>query len=127
MAARRRGVYLAGVDYAFWGLVALALVIVILPRLLGRKHRVGGADARRKVDEGALLLDVRTPAEFENGHLPGATNIPVGELGRRVEELPKDRPIIAYCQSGMRSASAVRALRAKGVEAYNLGPMSAWG
>lgn len=113
-------------ENAFWGLVAVALLVLVLPRLMGAKFRIPGAEARRRIEEGALLLDVRTPTEFSGGHLPGAVNVPVGELARRLGEVPKDRPVIAYCQSGMRSSSAVRLLRARGYEAWNLGPMSAY-
>jgi phage shock protein E len=115
------------VNDVFWWLAALALAILIIPRLLGAKYRIPGAEARKKVEDGAFLLDVRTPAEFAGGHLPGATNVPVGELSRRLGDIPKDRPVVAYCQSGMRSSSAVRLLRAQGYEAWNLGPMSAYG
>ncbi len=113
-------------DYAFWGLVAVVILFAVLPRLLGAKHRIGRADAHRRVEEGALLLDVRTPGEFAGGHLPGAENVPLDALASRLSELPKDRAIVAYCQSGMRSASAVRLLRREGFDAWNLGPKSAW-
>jgi rhodanese-related sulfurtransferase len=111
---------------AFFWLAVLALAALFIPRFLGLKHRIGGVEARKKVEDGALLLDVRTPAEFAGGHLPGAKNVPVGELSARLGELPKDRAIVAYCQSGMRSASAVRLLRAQGFEAWNLGGMGAY-
>lgn len=118
--------YVAAVDYAFWGLVAAVIVFAFLPRILGAKHRIAGADARARVKNGAILLDVRTPGEFAGGHLPGAKNIPLDALSSRMGELAKDRPIVAYCRSGMRAASAVRLLRREGFEAWNLGPKSAW-
>jgi rhodanese-related sulfurtransferase len=67
-----------------------------------------------------LLLDVRTPKEFAAGHIPGATNIPVDELRSRLGELPRDRPITAYCQVGQRGYLAVRILRQTGFQAANL-------
>lgn len=67
------------------------------------------------------LLDVRTPEEFNSGHLPGAINIPVDELRSRLEELPGDRQIVAYCQVGQRGYLATRILRQRGFNAANVG------
>ncbi|MGF1469041.1 MAG: rhodanese-like domain-containing protein [Sandaracinaceae bacterium] len=91
-------------------------------------HAVSGTEARRLVTEDhAILLDVRTPQEFRAGHLDGALNIPVQALGGRLEELDRGRPIVAYCRSGGRSASATQMLRREGFTAHDLGPMGAWG
>ena len=57
-----------------------------------------------------LLLDVRQPEEYEAGHIPGATLIPLGELEARQEELDRNRKIITYCRSGHRSMAAAIAL-----------------
>jgi rhodanese-related sulfurtransferase/rubrerythrin len=57
-----------------------------------------------------LLLDVRQPEEYEDGHIPGATLIPLGELEARQEELERNRKIITYCRSGHRSMAAAIAL-----------------
>lgn len=86
------------------------------------------AEAHRLVEAGALLLDVRTPAEFAAGHVAGAVNIPVQELRERLAELPaKEQPVVVYCRSGARSASATAMLREAGHTAiHDLGPMSAW-
>jgi NADPH-dependent 2,4-dienoyl-CoA reductase/sulfur reductase-like enzyme/rhodanese-related sulfurtransferase len=67
-----------------------------------------------------FLLDVRTPDEFRNGHIPGAVNIPIDELRDRLTELPTDRAIVAYCQVGMRGYLATRILMQKGFEVANL-------
>lgn len=110
----------------FFGIVAAVVFILILRASAG--PRISGADARQKVASGALLLDVRTPGEFASGHIKGAMNIPVQELGSRFGEVgATDRPVVVYCASGMRSARAAAMLRAKGwAEVYNLGPQSAW-
>lgn len=95
----------------------------------GRKdHRSSASErAHELVDSGALLLDVRTPGEYAGGHLPGAVNIPVQELGERARELPAtDRAIVIYCRSGARSAAAASALQSLGYRVHDLGPMSAW-
>jgi peroxiredoxin family protein/rhodanese-related sulfurtransferase/TusA-related sulfurtransferase len=63
---------------------------------------------------GAALVDVRSPQEFETWHIPGAVNVPLGELRARAGELPKDRPIRLYCAVGFRSYLAHRALRQRG-------------
>jgi NADPH-dependent 2,4-dienoyl-CoA reductase/sulfur reductase-like enzyme/rhodanese-related sulfurtransferase len=67
-----------------------------------------------------LLLDVRTPDEFQSGHLPGARNIPVDELRQRVRELPRDRDIAAYCQVGQRGYLATRILLQSGFRVSNI-------
>lgn len=89
--------------------------------------KVDGPQARQLVQEGAFLLDVRTPEEFAEGHLPGAVNVPVQVLGERLGEIPKDRPVVVYCRSGGRSARASNQLTAAGYDApYDLGAMTNW-
>lgn len=83
-------------------------------------------DGRRRVAEGALLLDVRTPQEFAVGHVPGAKNIPVQELAQRLAELGAPRRVVVYCRSGGRSASATEILRQAGHDVLDVGPMSAY-
>lgn len=74
-----------------------------------------------------FLLDVRQPDEYRDGHIPGATLIPLGELPRRVDDLPRDREIICVCHSGNRSGSATRHLLSAGFKAVNLsGGMISW-
>ena len=68
-----------------------------------------------------FLLDVRTPQEFANGHIPGAVNIPVDDLRSRLQELPQDRKIAVYCQVGQRGYIATRILVQKGFSAANIG------
>ncbi len=67
-----------------------------------------------KTAESAFLLDVRSPAEYEAWHLPGAQNIPLGTLRARLAQLPKDRPIRVYCKVGFRSYLAQRLLQQRG-------------
>jgi len=67
-----------------------------------------------------FLLDVRTPNEFAAGHIPDAVNIPVDDLRTRVNELPKDREIAAYCQVGQRGYLATRILNQSGHSAKNV-------
>ena len=67
-----------------------------------------------------FLLDVRSSAEFERGAIPGAVNIPIEELRERLDETPSDRPIVAYCQVGIRGYLATRLLGQRGRRAANL-------
>jgi len=82
--------------------------------------------AKEWVEDGAILLDVRTVGEHQSGHVEGSLNIPVQELEGRIPELDADRKVVVYCRSGGRSASAARLLRARGFEVHDMGPMSAW-
>lgn len=74
-----------------------------------------------------LLLDVRTPQEFASGHIPGAVNISLQTLESRLSELPTDRPIVLYCRSGNRSATASQLLLRRGFsQLYDLGGIITW-
>ncbi|MDF2591051.1 MAG: pyridine nucleotide-disulfide oxidoreductase [Clostridia bacterium] len=68
----------------------------------------------------ALLLDVRTVAEFEKGHIEGAVNIPVDSLRERIGELDKNKDIIEYCQVGLRGYIAARILNQNGFKVKNM-------
>jgi glyoxylase-like metal-dependent hydrolase (beta-lactamase superfamily II)/rhodanese-related sulfurtransferase len=71
-------------------------------------------------DKILYLLDVRTPEEVAGGVIKGAAKIPIDELPKRAEEIPKDKEIVAYCASGARSALATLYLRARGFKANSL-------
>lgn len=68
------------------------------------------------------VLDVRPPEEYAAGHVPGAINIPIDELKKRLKELPKSREVIAYCRGPycLMSYDAVALLRSKGMKARRL-------
>ncbi len=99
---------------SLWLWVAVAVVAVPVIRRLAGGKRVSPDVVLQKIKAGATVVDVRTPGEYQTGAYPGAVNIPVQELDRRLGELRKDRPVVLYCASGMRSASAERLLRARG-------------
>lgn len=84
--------------------------------------------ARRALADGALALDVRQPPELESGYIDGAVNLPLGKIESQVELLPKDRPILAYCGHGERSATALSLLERAGFsQLLNLnGGVGAW-
>jgi rhodanese-related sulfurtransferase len=72
------------------------------------------------MEAGTVVLDVRAPAEFECGHVPGAVNVPLDELRDRLDEIDRGKPIIAYCQVGQRGYLATRILQQAGYDAANL-------
>lgn len=80
------------------------------------------AEAGHMIEGGALVVDVRTQAEWDEGHGPDARLIPLDQLAARVGELPKDRVLLMCCRSGARSAQAAGWLRQLGYDAHNLGP-----
>jgi rhodanese-related sulfurtransferase len=74
-----------------------------------------------------FVLDVRQPEEFRLGHIPGAKLIPLGELSRRIKEVPIDREIVCICATGHRSVPAVHKLLAAGYTASSMKKgMIAW-
>jgi rhodanese-related sulfurtransferase len=88
---------------------------------------VDAREGQELVAGGALLLDVRQPDEWDAGHAPGATLIPLRQVPERLAELPRDRRIVAICRSGARSGRATDFLVAQGFDAVNLaGGMKAW-
>jgi sulfur-carrier protein adenylyltransferase/sulfurtransferase len=69
---------------------------------------------RLEAEPAPFLLDVREPWEYVAGHVPGAALIPLGDLERRVSEVPRDRPVFAICHSGQRSLAAAGYLQTLG-------------
>ena len=102
----------------YWPFMALALwfaykwwnskrVIAMLPKL--KKN-------------GAVFVDVRSPGEFATGNAPGTINIPLGELGSRLSEIPKTSPVVLCCASGTRSGMAKLLLKKNGYsQVHNIG------
>jgi rhodanese-related sulfurtransferase len=88
---------------------------------------VSPEEAVRRVEEGAVLLDVREPDEWHAGHAPDATHVPLAALAASVDTLDKGAPIVAVCRVGGRSERAAAVLLARGYDAVNLGGgMQAW-
>lgn len=105
-----------------WAGVTLAFASV------ARNISAGEAAALLKQRANIVLLDVRTPQEYQQGRLAGARLIPIDQLLQRLGELPKDRPILVYCAVGSRSAQVFSFLARRGyAEVYNLdGGIYAW-
>jgi rhodanese-related sulfurtransferase len=83
-------------------------------------REVSRQEARKLVEDGAQLVDVRADHEWEAGHIAGASHIPLDELSQRAGELDKDRPVVLYCRGGNRSSMATDALEAAGYDAAKL-------
>ncbi len=98
--------------------------------LLGKPvSNLSAVELNEKLKNGKrpLVLDVRQPDEYRSGHIAGAKLIPLGELSRRIKELPQNREIVCVCASGSRSGSATRMLVGAGLNAVNMkGGMFAW-
>jgi rhodanese-related sulfurtransferase len=81
----------------------------------------------RRLDDGAVLLDVRQPAEFDEARIDGALLIPLAELPDRIDELPEGKPLVVVCRSGARSARACEFLGEQGFDSTNVaGGILAW-
>ncbi len=89
--------------------------------------RISVAEAKALVRSGAVLIDVRNRDEWNSGHAREARHIPLDTLESKLGSLSKGRPVVAICQSGMRSALAARMLATQGFEASTVrGGMMAW-
>ncbi|GLV47234.1 sulfurtransferase [Thermus sp. LT1-2-5] len=102
-------------------------LLALLPLFLfacgpkGSYQNVSPEELYRALSAGAMVVDVRTPAEFAQGHVPGAVNLPVEEVARWADTLPKDKPVYLYCRSGNRSRQAAEYLKKKGyTNLYNV-------
>jgi phage shock protein E len=79
-------------------------------------------DFKSLVNKGAVIIDVRTPGEYNSEHIKGSLNIPVDTVKNKITELKqKNKPVITCCASGMRSGMAKTILKQNGIEAYNGG------
>ncbi|MFK7926851.1 MAG: rhodanese-like domain-containing protein [Myxococcota bacterium] len=109
----------------YWvlGFVAVAAIAYFL----FRPKRGSSTDLVSSLQRGALLLDVRSPSEFADGHVEGARNVPVDAVQSAIDSLgEKTQPIVVYCRSGARSAQAARLLMAAGYsDVVNGGSVSA--
>jgi len=98
-----------------------AVAAILLAELL-LTRRAPAAVVAAKLEAGATVVDVRSPAEFRGGAYQGAINVPLGELSAKLGRIPKDRPVVVYCASGSRSAMAARILKRAGyVDVSNAG------
>ena len=116
-------------------LILVALLVFLIASLGGEQtSNADGLPAFVSVDEayqlyqdGTFVLDVRTPEEWNEFHAPDTTLIPLDELAARVNELPKDRPIVVICRSGNRSQTGRDILLQAGFNATSVnGGLNEW-
>ena len=82
----------------------------------GLPDEISVQEASALRDEGAFILDVRTPEEWADHHIPGSTLIPLDELESRLNEVPQGQDVVVVCRSGNRSAAGRDILRQGGIE-----------
>jgi hydroxyacylglutathione hydrolase len=106
------------------------------PETLERALEIAGAESLTNIDadeaikrrqRAEFILDVRSAAEFDDAHVPGALNVPYTRLAAHIHDLPTDRPIVVHCAVGGRSAPATAYLKSRGFDASNVvGGFNAW-
>lgn len=98
--------------------IYILIVLFILRQILPVKglKNLSSDDLKQRIKENKnlVLIDVRRPAEYRQGHIPNAINYPLSQLRKRVKEIPRDKEILIYCRNGMRSRHAGRILKGKG-------------
>jgi phage shock protein E len=96
--------------------LVILTVWLINPVLAGSGDPEAARQAWPMIEQGALLIDVRTTEEFEQGHVEGALNIPYQEIDKLMSAIGTDktRPVVVYCRSGNRSGKAKVVLETKG-------------
>jgi phage shock protein E len=107
-----------------WIIAAITLILLLAYAFLRRTGQISAEAAVAHLRNGALVIDVRNPAEYSSGHLKGAINMPVQQIDSLIASQVKDKDqvILLHCQSGMRSGMAKNRLSALGyTRVYNLG------
>jgi rhodanese-related sulfurtransferase len=102
-------------------LIIIVLYLVVKPFII---NDLNAEEVRKKIEEGAVIIDVRTDGEYEASHLDSTVHIPLSDLRAGiVKTVPdKDKPILLHCRSGSRSFTAKRVLKGMGYSnVYNLG------
>jgi len=116
-------------------LLLVALAVFLIASLGGEQASNAGGlpafvsvdEAHQMYEEGTFVLDVRTTEEWNEFHAPDTTLIPLDELASRVNELPKDQPIVVVCRSGNRSQTGRDILLQAGLNATSMnGGLTAW-
>jgi len=96
-----------------WGVPLLFLGLFLMKFWKGKTMK---KKLPELLSQGAVIVDVRSPAEFATGSAPGSLNIPVSDLPRRMGELDRSKPVVLCCASGMRGTTAAAMLKAQGFD-----------
>ena len=116
-------------------LIAIGLIIFLIASLGGEQASSAGSlpasvsveEAYQMYQDGTFVLDVRTPEEWNEFHAPNTTLIPLDELAARVDELPRDQPILVVCRSGNLSQTGRDILMQAGLDATSMnGGLNEW-
>jgi len=115
-------------------IISLAAVLVAATALAAEPAVVAPVtqealvERQQRADADLVVLDVRSPGEFAAGHVPGAINIPHDRIGEHLAEVPKDKDVVLYCQSGRRAGIAAQVLAEQGyTRLFHLeGDIAAW-
>jgi len=110
-----------------WTTILVIAVVVAIIFMLKKSGRISAGAALAHLKNGALVIDVRGPGEFNSGHLPVAINIPLDEIETALPRQVKDKNqvLLLHCASGMRSDMAKKKLNGMGyANAFNLGSLS---
>ena len=104
-------------------LLMLLMILTVATQVWAAEKDITSRDAKALLDKNktVFLLDVRTPQEYSQARLAGSVLIPINELERRVNEIPKNRPVLVYCAVGARSKPAAGFLAKQGYkEVYHM-------
>ena len=104
----------------------LLLVLILLLSACSKVDDETLIAAHKAAEQGAVIVDVRTPQEFRGKHVKGAINLPVEGLAKSFSQLDKNKEVILYCRSGRRSALAADLLRAQGYRVYDVATQAEW-
>ena len=109
-----------------WTVLLVIAAMIVIVFLLKRGGEIPAAEARDQLQQGAVVIDVRSPGEYNGDHLQGAINIPLDVIESAVPQRVQDKSqvLLLHCQSGVRSAMAMRKLKAIGyTNVFNLGSL----
>lgn len=101
----------------YWPFIVVVCFIVYVKY----KRSAVGKMLPELLAQGGVVIDVRSEGEFASGHYPNSMNIPLGQISARLNDIPKDKPLVLCCASGTRSGMAARMLKSKGFNAFNAG------
>jgi len=105
-----------------WGLVLLLVLMTACSRVSDEDVLAG----RKAVENGAMIIDVRSQKEYNKGHIEGAVNIPISYVDRMFNSLPREKELVVYCRTGARSAIAARLLREQGWTVHDVETQEDW-
>jgi rhodanese-related sulfurtransferase len=117
------------VDFVFYMLLTVFVLWMLYKSFAPLKGlRTLTPEQFRNESRDGRVIDVREAHEYNRGHIKGAVNVPLSQLQQRLKDIPRDRAVYLYCQSGMRSKQAARLLVRQGYArlAHLRGGMMSW-